>query len=476
MWQSYLNFMRKSKRRPSKYYPEERVLMNWAKHNRKLRNQGKLPDNRKALFAKLVAESAKYQRVNQHQYTNGTAIVELPIHLSASQADMVQRIDEAWVTCRSVMAQMPLYTGEAAVVATLARDFLRRGDTVWVVAMRREQMVLIRRALDELLSNEEMVNIEITNVRRINNLRFPEIDRAPALIVYHDAHRLSDSVCTFLTERYPEAKQLGMTATPWRPGGRGFTESFDLLLTSESIRRFMAAGRLSLYDYYCIRQESEEMAALRSAALSEETGDYDLMALNARWNRENFIARLYEAYEQYAAGLRGMVLAMSVSHAGNVARYYAAKGVAAASVGFQMPASEQERIFRKYRKGELQVLICSDLVTASVVSADVAFVQFARPTRSLALYLQMAERGLRLSKEKDACVFIDNVGLYWDFGLPSDDRDWQRFFNGLGDAPAEVPSVTAAEDELLVKVTDRQEVKESLKSQRPASIFWGRRV
>lgn len=71
MWQKYMDFLHNNKRRPSKYQPEERDLVNWAKHNRKLVNKGVLKADRKTRFDQLVAEAEKYQRVNQHQYVNG---------------------------------------------------------------------------------------------------------------------------------------------------------------------------------------------------------------------------------------------------------------------------------------------------------------------------------------------------------------------------------------------------------------------
>lgn len=66
MWQTCFDFMRKNKRRPSKYAPAERPLVNWLKHNRKLLNQGKMPERRKAAFARLLAEAGKCRRINQY--------------------------------------------------------------------------------------------------------------------------------------------------------------------------------------------------------------------------------------------------------------------------------------------------------------------------------------------------------------------------------------------------------------------------
>ena len=54
----------------------------------------------------------------------------------------------------------------------------------------------------------------------------------------------------------------------------------------------------------------------------------------------------------------------------------------------------------------------------------------ARPTLSLAKYLQQAGRGLRKAVGKDTCMLIDNVGLYRLFGLPTAYRDWKAMFEG----------------------------------------------
>lgn len=54
----------------------------------------------------------------------------------------------------------------------------------------------------------------------------------------------------------------------------------------------------------------------------------------------------------------------------------------------------------------------------------------ARPTLSLAKYLQQVGRGLRKVDGKETCVLIDNVGLYHIFGLPTAYRDWQAMFEG----------------------------------------------
>jgi superfamily II DNA or RNA helicase len=79
---------------------------------------------------------------------------------------------------------------------------------------------------------------------------------------------------------------------------------------------------------------------------------------------------------------------------------------------------------------DIQVLVNVDLFGEGFDCPDVEFIQLARPTLSLAKYLQQVGRGMRVFEGKKYCLILDNVGLYRLFGLPSDDRDWQAMFEG----------------------------------------------
>ena len=76
------------------------------------------------------------------------------------------------------------------------------------------------------------------------------------------------------------------------------------------------------------------------------------------------------------------------------------------------------------------ILINVDLFGEGFDCPDVEFIQLARPTLSLAKYLQQVGRGMRVYEGKKYCLILDNVGQYRLFGLPSDDRDWQAMFEG----------------------------------------------
>ena len=70
-WQAKYNeviaFIDKNHRNPSKYVDEERGLVNWCKHQRKIINAGEMKPERLKLFGMLQELMEKYKRVNQYQ-------------------------------------------------------------------------------------------------------------------------------------------------------------------------------------------------------------------------------------------------------------------------------------------------------------------------------------------------------------------------------------------------------------------------
>ena len=106
---------------------------------------------------------------------------------------------------------------------------------------------------------------------------------------------------------------------------------------------------------------------------------------------------------------------------------------AAAHVGADGHSGTDGHSVADGNSGLIQVLVSVDLFSEGFDCPDVEFIQMARPTLSLAKYLQMVGRGLRAHQGKECVTIIDNVGLYRRFGLPSGERDWERYFEGLKD-------------------------------------------
>ena len=122
--------------------------------------------------------------------------------------------------------------------------------------------------------------------------------------------------------------------------------------------------------------------------------------------------------------------AINISHAKKIMELYQEHGIKAVAIDSKTPAMERQADIEAFKKGDIQVLVNVDIFSEGFDCPDVEFVQLARPTLSLAKYLQMVGRGLRVAKGKKNCVIIDNVGLYRVFGLPSQVWNWKATFEG----------------------------------------------
>lgn len=347
------------------------------------------------------------------------------------QARMKARIEDAFGKYQSVMAQMPTGTGKTHVVASVVRDFVRDGASqVWVVAHRQELVVQMRNTLKLYLDSKEMKMILVTSIQWLSR-HIDDMAEAPSLIVIDEAHHAIAKTYAMMMNRYPHAKKLGVTATPYRLSGEGFTSMFETLLTSWDIKKFIEKGYLCPYDYYSIANNAIELLEIRNLKMRGTDGDYLTGELDSKLNTPKFIERLFDTYMKYAKGKKGFVYAINIRHAENVARYYNEHGVSSVAISSKTPKKEREREIEAFRRGETTVLCSVDLFSEGFDAPDAEFVQLARPTLSLAKYLQMVGRGLRTAPGKKTCVILDNAGLSKIFGYPDAHRDWSRWFNGL---------------------------------------------
>lgn len=350
------------------------------------------------------------------------------------QKDICIRTAEAFRSHRSVMVQMPTGTGKTVVLAALVNSVecgVRSVElgcaNILIVAHRRELVEQIRETIHRLGIDDG--NITVCSIQWLT-YNINKVAIAPSLVVIDEAHHALAKTYRMMWEAWPEAKFLGLTATPCRMNRAGFTDLFECLVMSWSIGQFIKEGWLSLFDYYSIKVDSEEQRLINSLEKRGADGDYLTKELNAVLNKRPSIERLYESVCRYAKGKKGIVYAINIDHAHNIADYYREHDINAVAIDSKTPADVRSHTVENFKSGCINVMVSVDLFSEGFDCPDVEFIQMARPTLSLAKYLQMVGRGLRKSKGKKSCVMIDNVGLYRMFGLPVADRDWQAMFEG----------------------------------------------
>ena len=345
------------------------------------------------------------------------------------QIDICSRVSEAFEHHRSVMVQMPTGTGKTMVLAELVKQLMMKdeGVRILIVAHRRELIEQIKATIKRM--NMDSRNITVESIQTISR-RIATIEFAPSLVVIDEAHHALAKTYKMMWETWPDAKFLGLTATPCRLNGKGFTDLFDVLVQSWDIPTFIKEKWLSTYDFVSIKADSRTQQLISSLKKRGADGDYQVKEMDAVLNKRPSIERLYNCVMEYAHNRKGFVYAININHARSIAEYYQSQGVHAVAIDSHTPVKERERIISSFRSGGLQVLVNVDIFSEGFDCPDVEFIQLARPTLSLAKYLQMVGRGLRPSKGKTNCMIIDNVGLYRVFGLPSQIWDWKSAFEG----------------------------------------------
>ena len=259
---------------------------------------------------------------------------------------------------------------------------------------------------------------------------YDEIEEEPGMIVIDEAHHALAKTYKEMWERFPNAKFLGLTATPCRLNGKGFTDLFDVLVQSWNIPEFISKGRLATYDFVSIKSDGATQRLIDSLQKRGADGDYQNKEMDMLLNKKPSIERLYRSLEEFGKDRKGIVYAINISHAQKITKLYQEHGVKAIAIDSKTPAMERQQDIEAFKKGNIQVLVNVDIFSEGFDCPDVEFVQLARPTLSLAKYLQMVGRGLRVAKGKKNCVIIDNVGLYRVFGLPSQVWNWNAMFEG----------------------------------------------
>lgn len=371
------------------------------------------------------------------------------------QIDICFRVSEAFEHHRSVMVQMPTGTGKTVVLAELVKRLKMKNEglKILIVAHRRELVEQIKATIKRMKMDSR--NITVESIQTISR-RIDALDFIPSLVVIDEAHHALAKTYKMMWDAWPDARFLGLTATPCRLNGKGFTDLFDVLVQSWDIPTFIKEKWLSTYDFVSIKSDGVTQRLLDSLQKRGADGDYQNKEMDMLLNKRPSIERLYQSFEEYGKDRKGIVYAINISHAKKIMELYQDHGIKAVAIDSKTPAAERQADIEAFKNGDIQVLVNVDIFSEGFDCPDVEFVQLARPTLSLAKYLQMVGRGLRVAKGKKNCVIIDNVGLYRVFGLPSQVWNWNAMFEGK--LKVGKKKETAKEREFFLKVQDNIQI------------------
>lgn len=365
------------------------------------------------------------------------------------QAELKHDVYNLWDKIDSVMLQMPTGTGKTIVFTSIVRDIRRwclghsPASKVLIIAHRKELITQASAKLGGLthgiIQSGKPMNLErpvqvasiqtFMSRRHYDQMRHERFD----FIIIDESHHCMAPGYQKLWAMFPNSKKLGVTATPWRMNHSGFTSLFGDIVLSKSIEWFVNNGYLSNYDYISIRRDSEVQRTINSIDRYGADGDYLDAELSEKFDKDKIRAGLYKSYAKFAQGKKGIVYAIDRQHAANIQALYATHGVAICLIDGSTPSADRQQMIDDFKCGKIQVIVNVNIFSEGFDCPDIEFVQLARPTKSLALFLQQVGRGLRISNNKARSVILDNVGLYNRFGTPMSNRHWRYHFVGHDD-------------------------------------------
>jgi superfamily II DNA or RNA helicase len=242
------------------------------------------------------------------------------------------------------------------------------------------------------------------------------------LWVQDEAHHLiRDNKWGKAATMFPNARGLGVTATPSRADGMGLGRHadgvMDGMVVGPSMRELITMG--SLTDYKLFAPKSDFDRSSLSKSISKTTGEVSAhesskavstSSLVAHAEKGQVVGDVVRTYRKLLDGLLTIVFAPDMITGGQLEKEYNAAGIPAKLVRGDMGDDERIGSIRKFRKREYLVLINIALFDEGFDLPAIQAVQDVAATESFGRFVQRAGRMLRLMDGKDFGIYVDHVG------------------------------------------------------------------
>lgn len=343
----------------------------------------------------------------------------------------------------------PTGAGKTAVMAHIAKGAAAKGNTCSVIAHRRELISQTSLALarggvwHHVIAPEsvrrECVALQVEELgRSFYNSDAPSsvasvqtlasrlgTSSAPDpfdLLFLDEGHHAVAGQWVRVLEAMPNAKGLGMSATPERLDGKGLGKNaggpYDAMVMGPTVESLIAAGWLTRPRIY------SPPCDIDFSRIRTEKGDFKRGDAAAVVDKASITGDVIDHYRRLANGVPAIAFCVSVEHAHHVAEQFQSAGFRAACVDGNMNPTDRRRAIRALGEGRLHVLTSCDLISEGTDIPIVGAAILLRPTQSLGLYLQQVGRALRPFPGKEYTLILDHVGNAVRHGAPEELREW----------------------------------------------------
>ena len=326
---------------------------------------------------------------------------------------------------QSVLIQLATGGGKTVLGSFMVDGSSKRGKCCWWLVHRRELLAQASATFHAMgiphgyiaggRSTDPYARVQIGSVqtvaRRLASLPPPD------LIVFDEAHHTGAAQWQQIYDAFPEARKIGLTATPWRLDGKGLGTWFGTMVQGPTVAELMMQGSLSRYRLFAPSQPD-------TSAVSMQAGDFKRADLATIMDKPSITGDAVQHYRQLASGKRAVAFAVSIEHSRHVAASFQAAGIPAEHVDGAMDHGDRDAAIARFVAGQTLVLSNAELLGEGFDVPAIEAAILLRPTKSLSLHLQQVGRALRPAPGKAEAIILDHAGNSLQHGLPDDDREW----------------------------------------------------
>lgn len=232
---------------------------------------------------------------------------------------------------------------------------------------------------------------------------------ANGVVVHNCHHLLRENKWGRALDMFPNARGLGLSATPHRADGKGLGRHadgvFDVLLEGPTAREIELMGFLAPHVIYAPPSDID-----LSAVPVTGSGDYSPKPLAEATHKSHIVGDVVDHYRRLADGLLGMTFCVDVESAVETAKAFRAAGVSAEVVTGKTPPDVRNSIFRRFRNRDIMQLVSCEIAGEGFDLPDVEVISLARASQSYSLATQQIGRVKRILPGKTKGIVIDHVG------------------------------------------------------------------
>lgn len=328
------------------------------------------------------------------------------------QKDTIVGVFQALEKYNKVCTVAPTGAGKSTIGSAMCQRITNKGGRVLFVAHRN---VLVEQFLQRawsqfLLLGTRYNGKKMSATASVIGTMIQFANKKPPIegithIIVDECHHIEANTYQKLLEKYPHAKVIGLTATPFRGNGNGL--DFDILL--QSVKTLDLVKKEFLVGTRTFEGSTPDVDKFE---IDKKKGDFQESYMAKEFNDTSIKEGVLDNYLLHAKGKKAICFNVNVAHSKAMCDLFNKAGIPSAHLDGTSDDAERKTVLKDFASGKILVLHNVELFTEGFDIPDTACVILNRATLSLGLYVQMVGRGLRpdtLSGKKH-CIVLDHGG------------------------------------------------------------------